>query len=419
MQLAARSDWQAMVLLALFVFAVTLCDRIIAVNVGATTVFLGPGGESLGLGAAFIFLPLVIFALPLSLAASSFSSGKNRLHWLAATILLRALIPLTSAFPAARELLCGSQPAVGMTLSGIFLLGQLTLATTFVQLRATASRPLPYLCLLTCGFFLGQWSALRLAPYLVSQPPGDYFNLLLCGIYILATALAYLGFKCLQDFKDKEDLARLAIMPNSDSTDKQSDIFALTLPVSELRPWQLARFLLATVALYLPLFAPIFISLLFSIECNQAGTLIISTLSANLSLACAVGALLSVFLNKLARKRIILQVVALVALSQYFVGAWSHNSVICYTTLTAMAAIAGLILPDWYHHLLTHLSLRQLPHFLAAKDTVLVLVYALCTIPIEQTLAVASSLYFLKELNLLGAGLTVISILIAPLVLRK
>ncbi len=415
-----------MILLAIFIFAVTLCDRIIAVSTGATTVFLGPGGDSLGLGAAFIFLPLVVFALPLSLAASSLSTGKNRVHWIAASVLLRALIPLTSALPAARELLCGSQPAVGMTLSGVFLLGQLTLATTFVQLRATASRPLPYLCLLTCGFFLGQWAALRLAPYLVSQPPGENFNLLLGGTYAAATALAYLGFKCLQDFKDKEDLARLAIAQQETEDDdvKNSPLIAkapltLSLTVAEMRPWQLARFLLATVALFLPLFAPIFITLLFSIECNQAGTLIISTLSANLSLACAVGACLSIFLNKLARKRIILQVIALVALTLYFFGAWSHNSVICYTTLTAMAAIAGLILPDWYHHLLTHLSLRQLPHFLAAKDTILVLIYALCTIPVEKTLAVVSSLYFLKELNLLGAGLTVVSILLAPLVLKK
>ena len=364
--------------------------------------------------------------MPLSLAASSLSTGKNRVHWIAASVLLRALIPLTSALPAARELLCGSQPAVGMTLSGVFLLGQLTLATTFVQLRATASRPLPYLCLLTCGFFLGQWAALRLAPYLVSQPPGENFNLLLGGTYAAATALAYLGFKCLQDFKDKEDLARLAIAQQETEDDdvKNSPLIAkapltLSLTVAEMRPWQLARFLLATVALFLPLFAPIFITLLFSIECNQAGTLIISTLSANLSLACAVGACLSIFLNKLARKRIILQVIALVALTLYFFGAWSHNSVICYTTLTAMAAIAGLILPDWYHHLLTHLSLRQLPHFLAAKDTILVLIYALCTIPVEKTLAVVSSLYFLKELNLLGAGLTVVSILLAPLVLKK
>ncbi len=46
------------------------------------------------------------------------------------------------------------------------------------------------------------------------------------------------------------------------------------------------------------------------------------------------------------------------------------------------------------------------------------LVYALCSVPIEQSLAVVSGLYFLKELNVLGAGLTVVSILLAPIVLK-
>jgi hypothetical protein len=68
-------DWKAIALIASFVFASTLADRIIALNLGATTVFLGPGGEDLGLGAAFIFLPLVVFALPVSLAVSSLAAN--------------------------------------------------------------------------------------------------------------------------------------------------------------------------------------------------------------------------------------------------------------------------------------------------------------------------------------------------------
>jgi len=230
---------------------------------------------------------------------------------------------------------------------------------------------------------------------------------MLLGVAYLGSSLfAIFGFKFLQNLKDKENLARITIAP----ADIAGNSFAPPA-MAELPPWQLARFLLATVALYLPLFAPLFVSLLFSIECNQAGSLIISTLSTNLSLACAVGAVLSIFLNRLARKRIILQVIALAAVTLYALGAWSHNYMTCYATLTATAAIAGLILPDWYHHLLTH--------FLAAKDTILVLIYALCSIPIEQTLAVVSSLYFLKELNLLGAALTALSIILAPFALKK
>lgn len=308
----------------------------------------------------------------------------------------------------AKEFFAGSQPAVGITLSTIFLIGQLTLASTLVQLRTSASRPLPYLSFIIAGFFAGQWAAFYVAPQVVLRPISDFSLGLLC-LYTISIGSSYCGWKSLAAFKEREDSVRQVIASVDNHFPKQ---------VVDMRPWQLARFLAATVALYLPLFAPMFVSLLFSIECNQAGTFMISNLSASLSLACAGGAVLSIFLSRLARKRVILQVVTMASLALYLLGAWSHTWFVCYATLTAMATIAGLILPDWYHHLLTHLSLKQLPHFLAAKDTILVLVYALCSIPIEQTLAVVSGLYFLKELNVLGAGLTVVAILLAPVVLR-
>lgn len=404
-------DWKAIALIASFVFASTLADRIIALNLGATTVFLGPEGENLGLGAAFIFLPLVVFALPVSLAVSSFSANftKKRLLWLNLTIALRALIPLTSTLVLAKDFFAGSQSSVGITLATIFLLGQLTLASTLVQLRTSASRPLPYLSFIIAAFFAGQWAALYLAPLIVSEPISN-FSLALLFLYSLAIGSSHYGWKSLAKFKDKEDLVRQAIASVEHHTPSQA---------ADMRPWQFARFLTATVALYLPLFAPMFVSLLFAIECNQAGTFMISNLSASLSLACAGGAVLSIFLSRLARKRVILQVVTLASLSLYLLGAWSHTWFICYATLTAMATIAGLILPDWYHHLLTHLSQKQLPQFLAAKDTILVLIYALCSMPIEKTLAVVSGLYFLKELNVLGAGLTAVAILLSPIVLRS
>ncbi|CAN5605398.1 hypothetical protein BH11CYA1_BH11CYA1_42190 [soil metagenome] len=386
-----------------------MADRVIAINLGATTVFLGPGGENLGLGAAFIFLPLVVFALPMSLASSSFFA-KHRLFWLNFTISLRALIPLTSGLAVATDFFAGSQAAVGVTLSAIFLLGQLTLAATLVQLRASATRPLPYLSLIIAGFFSGQWAAFYAAPQIVSiSISNSDISIALVLLYIIAIASCYFGFRSLAQFREKENLARNAIAIVENHVQAEP---------ADMRPWQLARFLGATVALYLPLFAPMFVSLLFSIQCNQAGSFMISTLSASLSLACAGGAVLSIFISRLARKRVILQVVTVASLALYLLGAWSHTWFVCYATLTAMATIAGLILPDWYHHLLTHLSQKQLPHFLAAKDTVLVLVYALSSIPIEQTLAVVSGLYFLKELNVLGAGLTAVAILLAPLVLK-
>ncbi|MFA7340665.1 MAG: hypothetical protein WC028_28025 [Candidatus Obscuribacterales bacterium] len=308
----------------------------------------------------------------------------------------------------AKDFFAGSQPAVGITLSAIFLLGQLTLAATLIQLRTSASRPLPYLSFIIAGFFAGQWAAFYIAPQVVSQPMSD-FSIGLLFLYTVSILASFFGWKSLATYKEREDSVRQVIA----SVDHQFPSQA-----TDMRPWQLARFLAATVALYLPLFAPMFVSLLFSIECNQAGTFMISNLSASLSLACAGGAVLSIFLSRLARKRVILQVVTMASLALYLLGAWSHTWFICYATLTAMATIAGLILPDWYHHLLTHLSLKQLPHFLAAKDTVLVLIYALCSMPIEQTLAVVSGLYFLKQLNVLGAGLTAVSILLAPVVLR-
>ena len=143
----------------------------------------------------------------------------------------------------------------------------------------------------------------------------------------------------------------------------------------------------------------------------------LNQLCAHLSYACAFGSIFSIYLPRLARKRIILQVVAAFALALYASGTISHSYMLSYFSLAAMASIAGLLSPDWYHHLFTHINEKQIQHFLAAKDTILVSIYCLICIPLAQTLTVVSSLYFLKELNLIGAVLTGCAVLTAPLMI--
>ena len=86
-------------------------------------------------------------------------------------------------------------------------------------------------------------------------------------------------------------------------------------------------------------------------------------------------------------------------------------------SLAMVAGLAGLILPDWYHHLLVHLHKEQVPSFLAAKDSLIMLTLISLAIPIENHLPTVSALYLLKELNLIGLILTLFSVCVTPVML--
>lgn len=396
-------------LLSLAVGLSTFADRILGVSLGAGVILSAPP-DLPGLNVAMVFGPLIALALPLSIAGNALFSKERRL-WLLIQLLGRCLLAVVLCFPSIKQLLAATPLSTAMVIALIFLGSQLSLATALAQLRQFTVRPLPYLAASSAAFFLAQGLAMSIAPQLLNQT-SDMQAACAAILYLLASWLFIKAFEILAQIRVKEDFNREAL-----AIAEEIDPNELLPAEHDLSWWQLARYLVATAVLFMPLFAPTFAALLFALQGQQAGSLILSQLCANLSYSCAFGSLFSIYIGRLARKRIILQVVAATALLLFSGGAIGHNFALSYGSLTAMAAIAGLLSPDWYHHLFTHVSSNQIQHFLAGKDTAMVSAYCLICIPLANSLTTVSSLYFLKELNLIGAVLTLLAVLTAPLML--
>ena len=415
------------------VFLFTLVDRFVALYLGGSTIFVAPPpnfDQALPLPLETGFQPiqdlgstLKAFAIALNQSAGasllllialafpiSTIFGKN-LHKTAAVtagllITSRMLIPLLLCIPATRELLTSDAQGIKIALSLVFVLVQTTMVALFTVLAKLASRPLPYLSALATGFFSAQAFALGLAPYIVNNAQTQTAGWLIAGLSLVSLYLTAKAIFRLHKSRLKEDFALEAMVSIGEPR-----------PRLIIERGKTIRFLLATVFLFLPLYAQLVISTMLAVQAGMVGNLTMADLSLKLSISCAIGCLLSPFLHHLARKRIILQSMAVFLLFFYSIGALCHHFDLAIMSLAMVAGLAGLILPDWYHHLLVHLHKEQVPSFLAAKDSLIMLTLISLAIPIENHLPTVSALYLLKELNLIGLILTLFSVCVTPVML--
>lgn len=416
-----------LILLSLAVLLTTFADRLTAFALGSGVLLNAPPDRP-GLNVFAVFGPLIALALPMSFLNSLF--WRDGRIWLVLQLLLRSLMATTLCFPSIKLCLSNYSPHLtALLIASIFLGSQMTLASVLTLLRQCTIRPLPYLAALGSSFFMAQGLAVNLAAAVTTTAsdnllfdPVDGLKVVSACAYAAASWLFIVSFDKLNQAKVREDFNRQALAQLTPAAEREQIREREQAREQEQEKqhqdwWQLCRYLAATAILFLPLFAPLFASLLFALQGQQAGLLPMSQLCGNLSFACAFGAIFSIFLNRLARKRTILQVVALAALILFSSGAICRHYSLSYFSLTAMAALAGLLAPDWYHHLFTHVSEKGMQRFLAGKDTLLIAAYCLISVPLAGSLATVSSLYFLKELNLVGAVLSMLAILTAPLML--
>ena len=415
------------------VFLFTLVDRFIALFFGGSTIFVAPPPNfdqalplpletgfqpiqdlgstlksfamALNQSAGASLLLLIALAFPIS---SIFGKNLHKTASVVAGLLIasRMLLPLFLCIPATRELLTGDAQGIKIALSLSFMLVQTTMVALFTVLAKLASRPLPYLAALATGFFGAQAFALGLAPYIVNNAQSPIAGWIISGLSLASLYLTAKAIFRLHKSRLKEDFALEALVSIGEPR-------ARIL----IEKGKTIRFLLATVFLFLPLYAPLVISTMLAVQAGMVGNLTMADLALKLSLSCSVGCLLSPFLHHLARKRIILQSLAVFLLFFYTVGALCHHFDLAIMSLAMVAGLAGLILPDWYHHLLVHLHKEQVPSFLAAKDSLIMLTLISLAIPIENHLPTVSALYLLKELNLIGLILTLFSVCVTPVML--
>jgi hypothetical protein len=432
------TEYKALIYLFLFAFLATTCDQCFALFLGSTTVFLGPPdnsgqvlpiplslSESLWQPASsalkdfFLNLAhcagsslalLVVFATPLA-----YFLGPNLHHGSFSSLRLltiaKACLPLLLCLGLLRENIMSGASFIKLALCWQLLLLQLSMSTALTTIQALTKRPLPYVTALAAGFFLGQWMALTMEAQLLSNPPQALTFLSLVGGLFCSLFFAGRAIAIADQTKKKEDFIREALAEEYLENQLNAKPELLN---KKLQGPTCVRFLFATVALFLPLYAPLVIGIIFSIKGYLVGSLPIYELAQKLSMACALGCLLSPFLHLLATKRTTLQSVAALLILLYSAGTLTHSLALAQLTLITVAGIAGILLPDWYHHLLTHLNKKQLPLFLGLKDSMLMATLVLISLPLESKLATMSSLYFMKELNLTGLILTAIAVLFTP-----
>ena len=241
-------------MLSLAVLLSTYADRMLALSLGASIVLMPPP-ETLGFNYGALFGPLIALALPLSLAAGGVF-GRQRQHWLLIQLLWRALAAVALCLPSVKNFLAYNGQDTALLIAMVFLGSQLTLATALALLRQFTVRPLPYLAAASAAFFLAQGLAMSSQTVLL-EPTGGLNNGLACASYLLASWLFINAFDILAGLKNREEFNRQALA------------IAEAMPQQELSQagalkwWQIARYLMATAVLFMPLFAPPFAAFLF------------------------------------------------------------------------------------------------------------------------------------------------------------
>jgi|GEM_PF-700496 len=402
----ARTNLSCLFLLSLAAFLSSVADRLLQLKLGSISVFLAPGGDNPGAGVAYMLLPMALLLVPISLF---FNNGQKRLRYLQVTMLLKAAMALIFSLDITREFLSLGGERIGYSLSLIFLAAEWTVICMVVYLSQRAPRPLIYLSVLASAYFCGQTLTLKLAPYIVSQP---FTNTFAASTAVLYIAAYYAAKRC-----QRRQLTYIS--PFELSADLQPALHPELNDNLHHNPSGTLRLLAATVILYVPLYTGLLISLFFALQGYQAGTLTFADLASKACGAFALGACASIFLHHLASRRSVLQIVAVMTIVLAAVGAFTYSFDISHLTLMAVSALAGFITPDWENHLLSVLRPNFLAPFMAARNTLVMVLIALLTPPIERTLAAVSALYVLKELNILILVTALTAVFMAPLLLAR
>jgi hypothetical protein len=386
-----------LILLAMAAFLSAAADRLLQLKLGSISLFAAPQGDIVGTGIMYMLLPMALLLTPI---AMFFNNGKRRLKYLQSAMLLKALLAMVFSLDLTRQFLSDGGHRVGYSLSLIFLAGEWTVICVVLYLSQRAARPLLYLSVLGACYFLGQTAALLVAPHVVSRPFSNTFAAAVCLTYLVAYYAAR-GCKA-YDFAGGVE-AGTNLHPVARAENQTG----------------LGRLLAATTILYTPLYVGLIMPLFYALQGFQVGTLTFASLTAKGALAFAIGAAASLALHRLASRRRVLQLVAAATTGLSLCGALSYNYDFSMFTLMAVLALAGFITPDWENHLLSIVPSQNLGPFMAARNTLVMVLIALLSPPVERTLPAVSALYVLKEFNIIILCSALVATVVAPLLLAR
>ena len=408
-------------LLLASVFSSALADWLVLLFLGSSTVFLGPDslGSAQGMfasGAALIYIPVYIFMMLSGLVADKLSGPSGRfearpfrgldlagIDLAKIARLLFVLLMMSEAF----RLHFLSDPKGPQAFICLFLLASNWSSIHLFKRIRNKNLTAASVGALVAAYGLGQTAALKLAPSLSFFYPGNLLVATTACLYALALALA-----AYCDYADKK--VALSLMPEAQA--QETVTTSGTAPGKALYASQL-RAAFANALLSLPAMSLLIATSLFSLEGLTSGdsSVPLSEIASKLTFSFAFGALLSpVFEVQLHERKVWLGCM-LLNLSLLLAGAMTHNLALAYFSLMLSSALTGGIVVVEETHFLRNLARHPSALVLAVRNAHLLLLVGLATIPVEKSIPVVSTLYLIKEFNLLASVFSVVAICALPL----
>lgn len=386
------------------IFLTSLADWSMLLYLASFAVFTTPGPtyDSQIRGSLLIFIPLIFFMTVtgyLSEKLSTLNNYKSNWNRLDKAKLFRLTMALALTSSQLRQTL--SPEIIAALLCLILLSSHWSLLFILKKVLPSADKESfnKNLAPAVACWCLGQAVSLKLAPALTNSF-GASWPLNICLILYLISILTV--------FFDQLESAT----PIQVQAKRKKENSSLKDPF----PHGLMVGLMSLPAIALLTACSIFAVQGQVVQTSAQVVLPMSELAAGLSLSFAAGALLSPFIEQRLSIKKLWLVMSLLSLSLYLSGAICKGSSLAVFCLYASAALTGATAIGEEARFLGGLSQSGNSGVIISLRNVGVLfLSALIAIYLEENLSLVSSLYFLKELNAVGAVVVVASLLMAPI----
>nr|MBP6594566.1 hypothetical protein [Candidatus Obscuribacter sp.] len=253
--------------------------------------------------------------------------------------------------------------------------------------------------LLIASWGLGQALALKLSPAFTIQYVGDWPVIASLLFYLIATISAV---------KAKAVIATTpGVIVATTSTTTKPDFYPHGLMVGLMS---------------LPAMCLLICTSLFAIQGLQIGqsgsiSLTLTNVACKLTVAFAIGALMAPLIEHRIEQRKLWLLASLLCLSLFAAGALAKDSALSYFSIFTATALTGSLATIEESRFLQNLAPRTLGLTISLRNAHVLLLSGLIAIPIERSIPLVSSLYFLKELNVQSVVIASVSLAIAPIVI--
>lgn len=415
------------------IFLTSLADWSMLLYLASFAVFTTPGPtyDSQIRGSLLIFVPLIFFMTVtgyLSEKLSALNQQINKWNRLDKAKLFRLAIALALTSSQLRQTL--SPESIAALLCLILLSSHWSLLFILKKILPSADKENfnKNLAPAVACWCLGQAVSLKLAPALTNAF-GANWPLDICLIlYLISILIVYFRLSpapmatSIKQIESPAPIQTKQIKKNALLEESVSKYPPLEYPsvrnpfLKDTFPHGLMVGLMSLPAIALLTACSIFALQGQVVQTSALVFLPMSELAAGLSLSFAAGALLSPFIEQRLSIKKLWLLMSLLSLSLYLAGAICKGSTLAVFCLYAATALTGATAIGEEARFLSGLTQSGNGGVIISLRNVGVLfLSALIAIYLEESLSLVSSLYFLKELNAVGAVVVVGSLLMAPI----